>query len=150
MPSAILLGTEAPSGQLTSRAAQFLPLSFTPRAAGLVHLGDLGPLPWVPFPSSMDKAVGTDARVQGTWDQPFLCHQPPLWASVSLSVPLEGGSLTLGPSPAVPFFDCEILRAEAGRSNGPSLPTTSPCPSGSPQRRPLPRLPGTSLQLQAW
>lgn len=57
MPLATVLGTEAPSGQLVSRAAPLLSFSFMPRPAGLVGLGDLGL-----FPSSMGNAVGEQMK----------------------------------------------------------------------------------------
>lgn len=155
MPLSILLGTEALSGQLVSRATPFPSLSFMPRAAGLDDLGAQGP-----FPFSKDKAAGADESIRESWDRPFLWGRPasthsaailpPPWASVSLSVIPGVVSPTPGPSPAVPSCTCEILRAEAGRRDGPSFPAASPCPPGSPQSLPLPRLPGTSLQLQAW
>lgn len=55
--------------------------------------------------------------------QHSLCHRPATSvASVSLLVTPGVVSLTPGPSPAVPSCTCEILRAEAGRRDGPSFP----------------------------
>lgn len=71
MPLSILLGTEALSGQLWGRATSFL---LSPSCLGQLAwltLGTQGP-----FLSSMAEAVGTDERVQETWDQPFLCRMP--------------------------------------------------------------------------
>lgn len=80
MPLAILLGTEAPSGQLTSRATQFLPLSFMPRAAGLVHLGDLGPFPF-------QHGQGSGYRCKSPRDLGSALSLPPA-TSLGLSFPL--------------------------------------------------------------
>lgn len=140
------------SEQLVSRATQFPSLSFLPRAAGLDDLGAPGS---PPLRQGQGSAYRRSLRDLGF--PPFpragthsAIATPPLWASVSLSGTPEAVSLTPGPSPAVPSCTCELLRAEAGRRDGPSFSTASPCPPGSPQSLPLPRLPGTSPQLQAW
>ena len=145
---AILLGTEAPRGQLTSRATSFfLSLSFLGQLAWLI-LGTWGPIPEAPSLPAQTSS-GYRRESPGSWISPFSApsHLPGPQCP-SLHHRRGEGSLTLRPSPAVSFCDCEILRAEAGRSDGPSPHHLSLSLRVTP-KTPPPRLPGTSLQLQA-
>lgn len=132
VPSSIFLGTDISSGQPTSF---LLPPSCSGQLVWLT-LGTQGPIP-----SSMGQAVGTDEQVQEAVISPYsaasrhpLCHSHTAFLGLSFPVCDSRGlvCLTPGPSPAVPFCGCEILRAEEGKRDGPSFSTSSPCPPGSP------------------